>query len=314
MSVRIATSLRGGMRALASQGIFATDCYDQLHALVLRRLGEEHAALLAEPQHNTQNDSVDWYAAGQGPATPLAELPAEEADALRARAGELARDIQNLAAGLTTDAQARQALAGQMLRLALQHPESEDLWRVDGRPVLINWGFAPGSGSAQPQDLPRRGPAAPPPLAAATPAAAAAAPGCLPWLLPLLLLLLLLWLLGAALGLLPSPLPAGCTPTDRTALTAEEQKSAALDDELALLWRQLQERAAQCRPVTPPVAAKTPEPKAPEPEVSRPSLVKRRKRRRNPSSPRNSPSPSRSPRKPPSPWSSPSRRKKRMRI
>ncbi|SDF37898.1 SrfA family protein [Desulfovibrio legallii] len=311
MSVRIATSLRGGMRALASQGIFATDCYDQLHALVLRRLGEEHAALLAEPQHNTQNDSVDWYAAGQGPATPLAELPAEEADALRARAGELARDIQNLAAGLTTDAQARQALAGQMLRLALQHPESEDLWRVDGRPVLINWGFAPGSGSAQPQDLTRLGPAAPPPLAAATPAAAAAAPGCLPWLLPLLLLLLLLWLLGAALGLLPSPLPAGCTPTDRTALTAEEQKSAALDDELALLWRQLQERAAQCRPVTPPVAAKTPEPKAPEPEVVTPFFGETPETPPEPVKPKEQPKPKPQPKETPKPVEQPKPQKKK---
>ena len=163
MSVRIATSLRGRMRALASQGIFATDCYEQLHTLVLNHLGQEHAALLAEPQHNSQNDSVDWYAAGQGPAVPLTDLPPQEADTLRAKAGGLARDIRGLSESLTADAQARQALAGQMLRLALQHPAPEDLWSVDGRPVLVNWGFGPSSGSAQPQDLARLGPAAPPP-------------------------------------------------------------------------------------------------------------------------------------------------------
>lgn len=161
MSVRIATSLRGRMRALASQGIFATDCYEQLHTLVLNHLGQEHAALLAEPQHNSQNDSVDWYAAGQGPAVPLTDLPPQEADTLRAKAGGLARDIRGLSESLTADAQARQALAGQMLRLALQHPAPEDLWSVDGRPVLVNWGFGPSSGSAQPQDLARLGPAAP---------------------------------------------------------------------------------------------------------------------------------------------------------
>ena len=81
---------------------------------------------------------------------------------------------------------------------------------------------------------------------------------------------MLLWLLGAALGLLPPPLPTGCTPVDRTALTAEEQKTAAQEDELALLWRQLQERAAQCKPATPPVAEKKPAPVAPEPEVVTP--------------------------------------------
>ena len=39
MSTRIAVSLRGQMRALASQGIFATDCYEQLKSILLQKLG-----------------------------------------------------------------------------------------------------------------------------------------------------------------------------------------------------------------------------------------------------------------------------------
>ena len=50
MSIRIAVSQRGPMRALASQGILATDCHAQLKAILLQKLGPEHAALLAEPQ------------------------------------------------------------------------------------------------------------------------------------------------------------------------------------------------------------------------------------------------------------------------
>ncbi|MFR8275645.1 MAG: hypothetical protein ACLU98_04650 [Desulfovibrio fairfieldensis] len=42
MSARIAVSLRGQMRALASQGIFATDCYAQMRAILLQKLGLEH--------------------------------------------------------------------------------------------------------------------------------------------------------------------------------------------------------------------------------------------------------------------------------
>ena len=281
MSIRIAVSLRGQMRALASQGIFATDCYEQLKAILQQKLGADHAALLAEPQHNAEGNSVDWYAEGSGPAVPLTELSEPEAQALRAQAGALAADIASLAKDMTVDAQARQALSGQLLRIALQHPADEDIWSVDGKPVLINWGFAPGSVGAQPQDLTRLGgmlpPAPPAPVAAPVPVAVAPRSGCLPWLLPLLLLLLLLWLLGAALGLLPSPLPAGCLPVDRSALEAEKQKSAANEDQLALLWRQLQERAALCKPVTPPVTPPTPkvepkkeEAKQPEPEVVEP--------------------------------------------
>ena len=138
---------------------------------------------------------------------------------------------------------------------------------------------------AQPQDLTRLGAAlpavpaasAPVPVAAPVPVVVVQRGGCLPWLLPLLLLLLLLWLLGAALGLLPSPMPAGCMPVDRSALEAEKQKAAANEDQLALLWRQLQERAALCKPVTPPVTPPTPkiepkkeEAKQPEPEVVEP--------------------------------------------
>ena len=281
MSIRIAVSLRGQMRALASQGIFATDCYEQLKAILQQKLGADHAALLAEPQHNAEGNSVDWYAEGSGPAVPLTELSEPEAQALRAQAGALAADIAGLAKDMTADAQARQALSGQLLRLALQHPADEDIWSVNGKPVLINWGFAPGSVGAQPQDLTRLGgvlpPAPPAPVAAPVPVAVAPRSGCLPWLLPLLLLLLLLWLLGAALGLLPSPLPAGCLPVDRSALEAEKQKAAANEDQLALLWRQLQERAALCKPVTPPVTPPTPkvepkkeEAKQPEPEVVEP--------------------------------------------
>lgn len=281
MSIRIAVSLRGQMRALASQGIFATDCYEQLKAILQQKLGADHAALLAEPQHNAEGNSVDWYAEGSGPAVPLTELSEPEAQALRAQAGALAADIAGLANDMTADAQARQALSGQLLRIALQHPADEDIWSVNGKPVLINWGFAPGSVGAQPQDLTRLGgvlpPAPPAPVTAPVPVVVAPRSGCLPWLLPLLLLLLLLWLLGAALGLLPSPLPAGCLPVDRSALEAEKQKAAANEDQLALLWRQLQERAALCKPVTPPVTPPTPqvepkkeEAKQPEPEVVEP--------------------------------------------
>ena len=278
MSVRIAVSLRGQMRALASQGIFATDCYAQIRAILLQKLGPEHAALLAEPQHDAEGRNVDWYAEGQGEARPLKELPEAEAQALRAKAGGLAKDILALSRSLTADAQARQALSGLLLQLALQHPSDDDLWSLGGRPVLINWGFAPGAVGAQPQDLSRLGAAPPPPAPVAAPVLppTPGRTGCLAWLLPLLLLLLLLWLLLAALGILPSPLPSSCLRTDDAALETEKNRAAQLDDELARLRQQLLDRAALCKPVIPPVAAKEPEqpvkePKK-EPEVVEPFL------------------------------------------
>ena len=208
MSVFLLTSQRNAMRALASQGIFATDCHAQVCSIIAQHLSPAHAALIAEPQHDPGQQRIDWYAGVNGTATPVSALPAEEAERLRARAGELARDILQLSEQWGKDAQSREALAGQMLALVLQHPHEDDLWSVDGQPVLVNWGFAPGAVGAMPQDLSRMGGAIPV-AAAAAPVAAAAVPvaaagsGCLGWLLPLLLALLLLWLLLAALGILP---------------------------------------------------------------------------------------------------------------
>lgn len=272
MSARIASSLRGQMRALASQGIFATDCYGQLRAVLLQKLGPEHAALLAEPQHDAEGRHVDWYAEGNGPARPVAELPEADARLLRAKAADLARDIKALSDDLTEEAQSRHALSGHLLQLAIQHPAAEDLWAVDGKPVLINWGFAPGAAGAQPQDLSRLGAALPPPPPPEPASISTTRGGCLPWLLPLCLLLLLLWLLLSALGILPSPLPASCFKSDAAALEAQKNRAAKLDDELAGLLQQLRERAALCKPVTPPEAVKEPQAKPAEPEIVEPFL------------------------------------------
>ena len=175
MSVFLLTSQRNAMRALASQGIFATDCHAQVCSIIAQHLSPAHAALIAEPQHDPGQQRIDWYAGVNGTATPVSALPAEEAERLRARAGELARDILQLSEQWGKDAQSREALAGQMLALVLQHPHEDDLWSVDGQPVLVNWGFVPGAVGAMPQDLSRMGGAIPV-AAAAAPVAAAAVP------------------------------------------------------------------------------------------------------------------------------------------
>lgn len=284
--VFITTTPRGAMRPLASQGIFATDCFSQIRALLEHHLTSEHALLLAEPVHDAHRESVDWYAGealGGGTAVPLRELPPEEAEAARRRIGALAETIRTTATHLSKDPDAHRALSGQMLDLALKHPGEDDIWVLNGHPIVINWGFAPGVVGAQPQDLTRLAP--PPPPVIAVPVVAAAAPpraGCLPWLLPLLLLLLLLLLLSGALGVLP--LPGGCTlfKADDTALANERARAARLREDIDKLRADVLRRAEQCRPptpVTPPEKAPAPpetlpkkkEPQ-PEPEVIEPFL------------------------------------------
>jgi hypothetical protein len=290
------------MRSLASQGVFATDCSDQIKTLLLQHLGKKHADLLAEPQHDANTRNIDWYTAVAGDARPIKDLSPAEAYAIKDEAGKLAQDIEALADRLCAGATERQALSGQLMKLSLQHPNEDDLWSVGGKPVLVNWGFAPGAAGALPQDLARLGaaiaepppPPPPPPAAAPVPPAPVATPtSTVPvamrtwkfpfaWLLPLLLLLLLLSLLFGGLfppgcqppNLMPGGcqpgniMPAGCTPRpDASALERERARAAQLDGDLSLLLGQLDDRAAQCRPpapVEPPKVEPVPEP-APEP-------------------------------------------------
>lgn len=303
MSRLIAVSRRGEMRALAGQGIFATDCYSQLRQILLDLLGPDHASLLAEPQHNADDRSIDWYTSLDGDVMQVSDLEPDAAASLRKQAADLARDIQALSglAGKGGQEQASGPVAGQLdstslsailLGLALKHPDPADLWSVGGRPVLVNWGFGPASAGAEPQDLARLGaiirpaePAPAPPTSlspvrqAAVPPPSPAGPGLWPWLLPLLLFLLLLWLLLSALGLVPSPLPESCKHQDHTVLMSaidqERERAATLDQELAALWQRLLDRADQCRPAKPaakpgpeviePVIGESPVEKDPEP-------------------------------------------------
>lgn len=264
----LTSSRRGDMQALAVRGIFATDCYPQIQGLISRALGPDCAALLAEPQHDAAQQRIDWYTSREGSAVPVRDLPPEAAQAVRAKAARHAAAIAEL--GRRHDATAAD-MADDMTALVLRHVSEDDLWSVGGEPVLINWGFAPGRAGAQAQDLTRMGlaprpvaqTAAPVPPAPPPPVTPAGGCGCLGRLLPLLLLLLLLWLLAAALGYLPSPLPAACAPTpDTAALDKEKARTAPLESELETLLRQLRERAALCVPPAPaPQAApKTVEP------------------------------------------------------
>lgn len=264
----LARSSRGDMQALAVRGILVTDCRPQLHSIIRRALGARCAALLAEPQHDAARQHIDWYTEREGRPRPLAALPPEEAQAVREKAARYAAAIADLgrqraaANEAPNGPDAASGIADEMLPLVLCHIADDDLWSVDGEPVLINWGFVPGHAGAQAQDLSRMGLAAvpAPPSPSALPDASPVAPpvggpvgrGCLGWLPPLLLLLLLLWLLAAVLGLLPSPLPAACVPhPDADVLEREKQHGALKEAELEALYRQLRERAALCDPPAP---------------------------------------------------------------
>ena len=308
MSILLTTSKRNDMRPLAFQGMLATNCYDQLNAL-LKRHSEFLAAhgmpdadkFLAEPVHDPRSGSIDWYTGLGGEARKLSELsPAEQQD-VTATLGRYGNAVRALLESQDQSGRSGIPAAGtELLRLAFQHPSAaDDVYLIGGRPVLINWGFHPGAAGAAPEDIMRLGlgqptppaPKAPvsavPPVTPVPPAPLPAKSGCLGWLLPLLLGLLLLWLLLSALGWLPSPLPASCFRQDNPGIKSEELRHDALHEREQQLFGDLRDRAAQCRPAPkedlhaereavippePPVVKEEPkeEPKKEEPKPEQP--------------------------------------------
>lgn len=303
------------MRPLAFQGILATNCYEQLKALLERHSaflaahGMPNAAVfLAEPVHDERSGRIDWYGEGTGKACKLSSLTGIEQQGVHTKLEKCSTALQCLikarsrqpseSSGILIDP----GLA--LLKLALQHPSAtEDLYVLDGRPILINWGFHPGAEGATPEDIMRLGAPTQGPVhmqeaasknfslppskflpgeKSATYKQAPRGPKYAYWLLPLLLFLLLLWLLLAALGLCPSPLPVACFRQEFPALKTEVLRQEALGEEYAHLLDNLQGRAALCqpahneeptselKPVLPldptPVEEKKPQVKAPQKE------------------------------------------------
>lgn len=240
-SLCISTTRRGSFNALRFQGILATESYAQIVSMLEKSLSKEHALLFAEPVHQATGEYTDWYAAREGTATPLLQLPEEEQQAVKKRIAMLGADIKDLADRLKADpGQARQ-IRGNVLAQAMICPGLEYIYVVDGNPVLTCWGYEPGGFGALPEDVMRRGEArttaqatsgtasvsaGSAPLHAATPAPGRHAfPGWLRILILLPIILLVLYLLlcllfGPSGCASPGILPSGCcvgmseNPTD----------------------------------------------------------------------------------------------------
>ncbi|MDR1947446.1 MAG: SrfA family protein [Desulfovibrio sp.] len=304
-STLIATTRRGAYNALRFQGILVTESYVQLASLLEKQLSPRHARFLAEPAHDASGSSTDWYARTDEKIRLIAELPEEEkSEALRAVAA-VASDIRDLAEKLKAAPDASSVIRGNILSLALHYPGEKKLYIAGDQPLLICWGFDPGSPDIQPEDLVRLGvtpPARKASAAAAVPAgesAASDAPRTVKAVAPFpiwnallrllagLVLVLALYFLIALLtgpsGCLPSGArPGGCSPSPQVAdkkaevperdaellrgLSAEQEKEESLRRELADLRRRLEARILEC-PRTPP-----PLPEPEKKEVPPPAL------------------------------------------
>lgn len=286
-STLIATT-RTGVRPLGVRGEPLHNWAAQLRGAIRRRLGDDTADLLADPQLHEDGKAIDWYAGWTGAVRKVADLdPARRSEILAqvdAALGDIARFGATLsAAGHGEDS----GLIGRSLQLAAKKPAESFVFLVGDRPVVVCWGYekeaaASLMGPALPRVPERRSVLdAPPPVRAmpVRPLPVRTVPRTIPWfrslLLALPLLLLLLggaWLLRERLPADPEmamatregpdvPPPAVARPSPlpaiKASLSTEQARAKALRLELAAIEGELKKRVSGCRPPEPPKPPQT---------------------------------------------------------
>lgn len=309
----IATIKKADVHGLAYKGIMAWTRFPQLRDILARKFGDEYVLFFARPVENDLTNEIDWYTPVQGEAKSVAKLPESEKEAACAKVRHMAADVQAYAEELAASPDPLKATRGQILKLALLYPDDDYIFVSGEQPIIVCWGFGPGTPGVEPRNLTRLAPLKPAapepePVTAAAPAATpapAAAPAPPPppvsrpfswawlwWLLPVLAALLLLLVLCTSFG--GNPPLAGIKLLDGPRLPFLEDSPdhaaelARLEHEVAGLHAEVMKHAAMCKPA-PAVAEKraalepgaTSRPElaieekgAPEPEgASRPELV-----------------------------------------
>jgi hypothetical protein len=195
--IRIATTRQRDFQPLGTAGQTAVESWSVLVALIARELSAAHAALLAEPVVDAARGETDWYAEGNGTATPIGMAdPAVRSAAVGERA-RLERDIRALAAAKRSARDEGERFLGEVLGLALSMPGEDQVYILGDRPVLVAWGHVPAGAAPEQVALTGVSHAAPAPMRILPPP-----------LLPAAVSLARRWMLAALLAALLLPLCA----------------------------------------------------------------------------------------------------------
>jgi hypothetical protein len=282
---------KSGVRPLGVRGEPLHNAAPQLRRVVRRRLGDNAAGLLADPQLHEDGKAIDWYADWPGAVQPLSALEPERKAAVMAGVERTLAEIRRLGDALAgAGPREDMGVVGLSLQLAARVPAQSFVFLVGDKPVIVCWGYEKDTAaSLLPSVLPRvPDPVARRPVIEAPPAlplARRATAATIPWLRTLLLALPLLLLLLGAAWLLREVLPADPAlalttregpdappaaepppdplPTLKAAFATEQSRERVLKVELSLIEAELRKRIADCKPpepAKPPQVAVAPPP------------------------------------------------------
>ena len=295
-NMKITSTASDGLEPLGNPG---QRSYDLLKGILLEKLSERHADLLAEPVTSPDGRWTDWYS--DGSATRLVDLDEADQEVARAELGRLKSDVEELAGSMSARGDSDSLRLSTALSNILEIPDEACVYvrRVDSpdgcpfQPVLTNWSHRKTDQAKavsvlstmvprQPRAAPPEPPLAPP---VAVPVARTAFPWWVFWWLGWLVLgvviAYLLWLLVLPCGVrLPFGgtlhlCPAAIAEVDRTAAAQQAQ----LEGEIARLELELATLEGQCR--AQPVVPEPPQEVVEAPPPDEPDEIDRRLEREN---------------------------------
>lgn len=143
---RIATTQRSGLSVAQVGGSDIYKSRNQIQFVVQQgQLGDDYVALFSEPVENDR--TIDWYTDADGEPIRALDLPAEERNQVLQRFREMLGKLQGFAETLRKNSSPTYRNYADIVEKALSLPGIESLYAVDGRPVLVNWGFSQGDNS-----------------------------------------------------------------------------------------------------------------------------------------------------------------------
>jgi len=115
---------------------------EQIRTLLQKELGEPIAQIFAIPVRNDKTNELDWYSPIEGSAIQLQQLSAEE----RARIKEIIAirfaSIDQFGARLKNEIGTEAARTyASLLDSAKSYPNDEQIFVINGQPVITFWGF-----------------------------------------------------------------------------------------------------------------------------------------------------------------------------
>jgi hypothetical protein len=137
-STRIASTPLLGLRPLGSA---ADRSYERVCTLLKSRVGHI-AEIISEPVFAQDGRSIDWYVQGAVEAFSMQSLSTAEREKVLTTYHQIRQTVHNTAKALEGSTNLADRNLGSVLINALTVPGDEFIYSVNGKPVLVAWGFS----------------------------------------------------------------------------------------------------------------------------------------------------------------------------